>query len=159
MNNGENYIQFITHRNSFPSIEGQYTMKTSDRKYHSITYEIPLDFDYYEMIIHEYEVSTQENFFKTGTISLGLPGAQMNVKYFVNSRGFHVANLQTGPVGSLGTITAKPNEVALSANRSIETNRIVRNQQRPGLVNSRVLNPTFSRPELLTGNRSVQPGK
>lgn len=138
-------------------MEGQYTMRTSDRKYHTITYEIPLVSDY-GMIIREYEISTKANFLKTGTISLGLPGAQMNVKYFVDSSGFHVANLQT--VESLSTISTKPKEaLQKEANQIIETNRKVRNQQRPGLFNSRVLNPTFSRPELLTGNRSVQPGK
>lgn len=130
-------------------------MRTSDRKYHSVTYEIPLDLDYQEMIIREYEVSTQENFFKTGTISLGLPNAQMDVKYFVNNNGFHVSNLQR-PAGAISNVQTKPNEIA-PATRPI-SNRIVRNQ-RPGAINSRVLNPTFSRPELLTGNRSVQPGK
>lgn len=133
-------------------------MRTTDRKYHSITYEIPLDLEYYEMIIREYEVSTQENFFKTGTISLGLPGAQMNVKYFVNSNGFHVANLQRS-AESVSAVTTKPNEVVLPGNRPIESNRIVRNQQRPELVKNRALNPTFSRPELFTSDRSIQPGR
>lgn len=139
-------------------------MRTSDRKYHSITYEIPLDLDYHEMVVREYEISTEENFFKTGTISLGLNGTQMDVKYFVNSNGFHVANLQKAgapvvPNQPKPTLTTRASIVNRPTNA-----RPVRNQQqqrsnRPGSVNGRVLNPSFSRPELLTGDRSVQPGK
>lgn len=95
LKNGENYIQFISSRNPFKSIEGQYTFRTSDRKYHSITYEIPIDdLDYNGMVIREYEMSTEENFYKFGTLRIGLNNSAMDVKYFVNKNGFHIADLQ-----------------------------------------------------------------
>lgn len=49
--NGEHFVQHINNTQSFLSIEGSYSFKTSDKKYHSISYEIPLDFDYVAMII------------------------------------------------------------------------------------------------------------
>lgn len=168
MKNGENYIQFITNRNTFPSMEGQYTMRTSDRKYHSITYEIPLDFDYNEMIVREYEISTEENFYKTGTIRLALNNTDMDVKYFVNSNGFHVSDIerpgvQKPVVSTPPKPSSAPKPTTVASNRPQLNNRPVRNQQvrgsRPGSVNGRVLNPSFARPELLTGERSIRPGK
>lgn len=52
LRNGENFIQFIGHKNRFASIEGSYTLRTSDRRYHTIVYEIPLDdFDYNGMAV------------------------------------------------------------------------------------------------------------
>jgi hypothetical protein len=52
LKNGENFIQFIGRRGQFSSIEGSYTLRTSDRRYHTIVYEIPLnDFDYVGMSV------------------------------------------------------------------------------------------------------------
>lgn len=165
MKNGESYIQFISKRNPFASIEGQYTFRTSDRKYHSITYEIPLDdFDYNGISVREYEISTEENFFKTGTLSLALNGTQMDVRYFINSDGFHVTGLKR-PIPPVNPIPPQLSNVSTprTVNRPVNR-RPVRNQQqqsrnRVSLVNGRVLNPSFSRPDLLTGERSVQPGR
>lgn len=76
-------------------MEGQYTFRTSDKKYHSVTYEVPLDdLDYSGINIREYEVSTDENYYKTGTLGLDFNGKQMDVRYFVNKDGFHVTNLK-----------------------------------------------------------------
>ena len=52
------------------------------------------DFDYHGLAIREYEMSTEENYFKTGTIRLGVNGTDMDVLWFVNSNGFHVSDLQ-----------------------------------------------------------------
>lgn len=163
MKNGESYIQFVSNRSPFASIEGQYTFRTSDRKYHSVTYEIPLeDFDYSGMSVREYEISTEENFFKTGTLSLSLNATQMDVRYFVNSDGFHVTGLKRPLAQGNPNANAIPAATRPVNNRPLN-NRPVRNQQqirnRVGTTNGRVLNPSFSRPDLLTGNRSVQPGK
>lgn len=176
MKNGENYIQFVSQRSAFPSIEGQYTFRTSDKKYHSVTYEIPLDLDYSEMLVREYEVSSEDNFYKTGTISLGVNGTQMDVKYFVNRSGFHVTNLSkpaAKPAATARPVPAVPSvnpsapvnrPVPIPVNRPAN-NRPVRNRpqpgtNRPGAVGAaRMLSPSFSRPDLLTGERSVQPGK
>lgn len=52
LKNGENFIQFIGNQNKFSSIEGSYTLRTGDRRYHTIVYEIPLnDFDYVGMSV------------------------------------------------------------------------------------------------------------
>ena len=112
-------------------MEGQYTFRTSDKKYHSITYEVPLDdFDYSGMNIREYEVSTDENFYKTGTLGLDFNGKQMDVRYFVNKDGFHVTNLK------MQDSSADPNE---QSPIPLLNNRITRNQPRyrPGPANSR----------------------
>lgn len=95
MKNGENYIQFISRRNQFSSIEGQYTLRTSDRKYHSVTYEIPLnDFDFNGIVIREHEMSTEENFQKSGTLRIDVNKTSMDVKYFVNKNGFFVTDIE-----------------------------------------------------------------
>lgn len=158
MKNGENYIQFITNRNAFPSIEGQYTMRTSDGKYHSITYEIPLDFDYNEMIVREYEISTAETFHKTGTIRLAVNGTLMDVKYFVNSDGFHVNDLSRPlvpkpapvpiPVARITPIAAGIPSTVVPSKPNPANNRPVRNQQqlRPSDFIRRILTPPTSRP-------------
>lgn len=55
--NGEHFVQHINNSQSFISIEGSYSFKTSDKRYHSISYEIPLDFDYVAMIVKgEYKI-------------------------------------------------------------------------------------------------------
>lgn len=154
MKNGENHIQFIGHRNQFSSVEGQYTLLTSDGKYHSFTYEIPIgDFDYNGLSMREYEISDEDNFFKTGTLELSMNGTAMDARWYVNSKGFFISDLKRlSP-----SLDLNPAPPALVSN-----SRPVRNQPRVsglGAVLNRVLNPSFSRPELLTGNRSVQPGK
>lgn len=191
MKNGQSYIQFITKKTPFSSIEGQYTLRSSDKKYHSITYEIPIDdFDYNGIAVREYEISSPDTFFKTGTLRLLTKGELMDVKYFINSNGFHVGNLlkKGPPVAPLPTIsdlpvpppTAPPavqpvsvNSGAISLTSSIPIQastptsligRLARNQRRANrqsaaAISPRALNPSFSRPDLLTGNRSVQPGK
>ncbi|CRL05910.1 CLUMA_CG018883, isoform A [Clunio marinus] len=160
MKTGENYIQFVTKRSGFQSLEGQYTLKTSDKRYHSITYEIPLDNDYIEMLIREYEISTPENFYKTGTLGLIVNGNPMDVKYYVNKSGFHVTDVKQ-PTGSLIFDLLRPNTQSrpapVSRPAAAGSSRPVRN--RPAPVVPRVLNPSFSRPDLLTGNRSIQPGR
>lgn len=95
MKNGENYIQFISKKGQFISIEGQYTLQTSDRKYHTVTYEIPLeDFDFNGVIVHEHEMSAEENFHKSGTLRIDANGTLMDVKFFVNKTGFFVADIE-----------------------------------------------------------------
>lgn len=164
LKNGESYIQFITKRNPFLSLEGQYTFRTSDRKYHSITYEVPLDdFDYTGVLVREYEISTEENYFKSGTLELALNGTLMDVRYFVNKDGFHVNGIKRpAPPAPLPLAQPLAQTNPLNNQVNLPNNiRPVRNQQprsRQSLF-SRLLNPSFSRPDLLTGNRSVQPGK
>lgn len=154
MKDGENYIQFVTQRSSFSSVEGQYTFRTSDKKYHSITYEVPIEeLDSNTIIIREYEISTPDNFYKTGTLRLGLNDTSMDVKYFVNRDGFHVTDLKSPDGGE----PALP--LGLPAGRPVRNNRPVRNRPARATQPPRALNPSFSRPELLTGFRSVQPGK
>lgn len=145
-------------------------------------------------------MSTEENFFKSGTLRLDINGTNMDVRYFVNSKGFHVNDLKRldenqRPIASvpnppqraalsplqrlLGALQPTPvanapiqNRQALGPNpvqaqnggAARPINRIVRNQAdprgvRPLAYNTRILNPSFSRPDLLTGNRSVQPGR
>jgi hypothetical protein len=111
LKNGQSYIQFITKKVPFSSIEGQYTLRSSDKKYHSITYEIPIDdFDYNGVAVREYEISSPETFFKTGTLRLLTKGEFMDVKYFINSNGFHVGNLlkKGPPLTPLPTISDVP---------------------------------------------------
>ncbi|XP_070502696.1 uncharacterized protein [Chironomus tepperi] len=95
LKNGENFVQFIINRNQFASIEGSYTLRTSDRRYHTVVYEIPLnDFDYVGMSVREYEVATEENFFRAGVVTLNVNNAPMDVKFFVDKNGFHVNDLR-----------------------------------------------------------------
>lgn len=171
LRNGENYIQFISSRNPFKSIEGQYTFRTSDRKYHSITYEIPIDdLDYNGMVIREYEMSTEENFFKTGTLRIGVNNSAMDVKYFVNKNGFHVSDLQRPvsvsvqapvaqpvPVPAVGPIPPPPPAVSTTVsnnNRPTQpATRVTRFSQQPR-SQTRVDRP-ISLPRLLTGERAA----
>lgn len=103
-------------------MEGQYTFRTSDKRYHSITYEVPLDeFDYPVMTIREYEVSTDKNFYKTGTLGLDFNGKQMDVRYFVNKDGFHVSNLK---------MQGAPADLIDQSPLPLLNNRITRNQPR-----------------------------
>lgn len=142
MKDGENYIQFVTQRSAFSSVEGQYTFRTSDDKYHSITYEIPIDeVDSNTIIIREYEISTPENFYKTGTLRLGLNDTSMDVKYYVNRNGFHVTDLKSLdtvdsalPLGTpAGRIIRQQANSALPlgspAGRPVRNNRPVPNRQ------------------------------
>lgn len=113
-----------------------------------MTYEVPLgDHDYNGMYIKEYEMSTEENFFKTGILSLSVNGTQQDVRYFVNNSGFHVSDMR-GPA----PIPPRANNPRRARNQSSGRGGIT-------ALNARVLNPSFSRPDLLTGDRSVQPGK
>lgn len=188
LRNGENFIQFIGRKNRFASIEGSYTLRTSDRRYHTIVYEIPLDdFDYNGMAVKgeimrklidtrkfsdifglfcdiEYEISTEENYFRSGVLQLAVNGTFMDVKFFVNKNGFHVADLQipgtqqplqqpqSGGVQRPFGPQVTPQRVT---NNQVTQQRPTRQQQQPG----RFLNPTFSRPDLLTGQSSIQPGR
>lgn len=95
-------------------------------------------------------MSTEENFFKTGTLRIGLnTTAQMDVRYFVNARGFHVADLQRPLEVPI------PPQVALIPPNVAETifapanNRTVR-QQVPRA------NRPIASPRLLTGERLGQ---
>lgn len=101
MKNGENYIQFVSKRSQFSSIEGQYTFLTSDKRYHSVTYEIPLnDFDFNGIVIREYEISTVENFHKSGTLRIIVNKILMDVKYFVDKNGFFVSDIEKPQIPS-----------------------------------------------------------
>ena len=42
----------------------------------------------------EYEVATEENFFRTGVVTLNVNNAPMDVKFFVDKSGFHVSDLK-----------------------------------------------------------------
>lgn len=132
MKNGENYIQFISKKSQFLSIEGQYTLRTSDRKYHSVTYEVPLDdFDFNGVIVNEHEMSAEENYHKSGTLRIDANGTIMDVKYFVNKSGFFVADIEKPltptrpPVPAPIPVTLRP-QIANSAGE-----RRARSQQIP----------------------------
>lgn len=148
MKDGENYIQFVTQKSSFSSVEGQYTFRTSDNKYHSITYEIPIDeVDSNTIIIREYEISTPENFYKTGTLRLGLNDTSMDVKYYVNRNGFHVTDLKSPETADSSLPLGAP------AGRPVRNNR----PNRPPRATER---PRASRPvsvggALLSGFRTL----
>lgn len=127
MKNGENYIQFISKRNQFLSIEGQYTLRTSDRKYHSVTYEVPLDdFDFNGVIVHEHEMSTEENFHKSGTLRIDVNGTLMDIKYFVNKGGFYVADIEKPQSATRPPV---PPPVPVSQRPQINTSRQARSQK------------------------------
>lgn len=122
-------------------MEGQYTLLTSDGKYHSFTYEIPIgDFDYNGLSMREYEISNEDNFFKTGTLELSMNGTTMDARWYVNNKGFFISDLKRiSP-----SLDLNPAPPALVSN-----NRPVRNQPREasglGALINRVLNPTFGR--------------
>jgi len=156
LKNGQNYIQFVSKRNQFSSIEGQYTFKTSDSKYHSITYEVPLDdLDHNGVVIRENEISSEDTFFKTGTLRLQFNGTNIDVKYFMNKNGFHVQDF-------VRPDQARQNVPQTPTVRLVPTNRTLRNQRRinqRGIVNNRISNPSLIRGASLTGLKPVQPGK
>lgn len=68
----------------------------------------------------EYEVATEENFFRTGVVTLNVNNAPMDVKFFVDKNGFHVNDLkkpvipvpnqksQQGVQRPFGQLTADP---------------------------------------------------
>lgn len=160
LRNGENFVQFIGHQNKFASIEGSYTLRTSDRRYHTIVYEIPLDdFDYVGMAVKEYEISTEENFFRSGVLQLFVNGTAMDVKFFVNKNGFHVSELlrsgvsqpvtqqQQRPTGvqrPFGPFNVVPQRGVQNPQQNF------RQPQQQQQQNARFLTPTFSRPDQLT---------
>lgn len=39
----------------------------------------------------EYEISTEESFYRPGTLQIFANGTSQNVKYFVTSNGFHLS--------------------------------------------------------------------
>jgi hypothetical protein len=87
-------------------------------------------------------------------------GTAMDVRYFVNRNGFHIADLK--PQGTVRQ--NRPQVVPVQKRQQPEpttANRPVRNQipLRQRVPTNRALNPSFSRPDLLTGERSIQPGK
>lgn len=140
MRNGENYIQFISKKNQFLSVEGQYTLRTSDRKYHSVTYEVPLDdFDFTGVVVHEHEMSTEENFFKSGTLRIDVNGTLMDIKYFVNKSGFYVADIEK-PLSPTRPSVPPPIPISLqrpqnNAQRQARSQEIPRiKRQRPSTV-------------------------
>lgn len=129
----------------------------------------------------EYEIATEENFFRSGTLALNVNSTQMDVKFFVDRNGFHVLDLQGpkapqrpqqqptgvqrpfGPLFNLGRANVRP--VPLNPQQQPNRPNVNQLQQLPIAnrqarnQNERFLNPTFSRPDLLTGNRSIQPGR
>lgn len=117
----------------------------------------------------EYEIATEENYFRSGSLQLAINGTFMDVKFFVNKNGFHVADLQKPgsqqqlqpqsggvqrPFGPQVTPQRGNNQVSQQP-QGRPTRQQQQQQQQPG----RFLNPTFSRPDLLTGQRSIQPGR
>lgn len=123
----------------------------------------------------EYEISTEENYLRSGVLQLNVNGTAMDVKFFVNKNGFHVADLQkqvpqqqqpiTGgvqrPFGPLvvpqrGAFPQGNN--AQFTQQQQQQSRSTRQQQQQQ-SQGKFLNPTFSRPDLLTGQRSIQPGR
>jgi hypothetical protein len=46
------------------------------------------------LIFAEYEVATEENFFRTGVVTLNVNNAPMDVRFFVDKNGFHVNDLK-----------------------------------------------------------------
>lgn len=92
----------------------------------------------------------------------------MDVKFFVNKNGFHVADLQRPGVNQqqqpISGGVQRPFGPQVTPQRAnppqLFNNQVTPvTQQRQSQPNGRVLNPTFSRPDLLTGQRSVQPGR
>jgi len=160
LKDGSNYIQHINLRNSFPSIEGSYTFKTSDKNYHTVSYEVPLDLDYSTLIVKQYEIAPEENFFRAGSLNLQVNGTFMDVRYFVNSDGFHVGELQRQvvPVSQPQQQQQLPQQRPVAAFNNNINNVQLNNQRQQPAINRRIT-PTFSRPDLLTGERSVQPRK
>jgi hypothetical protein len=120
----------------------------------------------------EYEIATEENFLRSGVLQINVNGTLMDVKFFVNQNGFHVADLQR-PGGAQASpqpqqaqsgvqrpfgpqVTPQRGPVPPNINQpSPPPSRPARQQQQQ----QRFLNPTFSRPDLLTGQRSIQPGR
>ena len=115
------------------------------------------------MVIREYEMSTEENFFKTGTLRIGLNNSSMDVKYYLNKNGFHVADLKrpatvsvpaTVPIASIPIVIPsvvpipppiQSVPVPLAARSIPGLSRQVINQQRS--------NQPAASPRLLTGER------
>lgn len=106
-------------------------------------------------MIRENEISSAEAFFKTGTLRLRINGTDTDVKYYINRSGFHIQDfIKTDPIKEVVAL--------MSTVRLFPSNGSFSNQSklsRRGIGNNRILNPSFSRPDLLTGLRSVQPGK
>ncbi|CAO1437450.1 unnamed protein product [Diamesa hyperborea] len=148
--NGEHFVQHINNTQSFLSIEGSYSFKTSDKKYHSISYEIPLDFDYVAMIIKEYEISNEESFYRPGTLQIFANGTSQNVKYFVTSNGFHLSALQ-----KLGGVRPDP---VINSQQSQQNVNQPFSGQRPGQFNDQ--RQQQQRPDLFNEQRQQQrPGQ
>lgn len=107
-------------------------------------------------------MSTEENFFKTGTLRIGLNNSAMDVKYFLNKNGFHVADLKRPtvvPVASIPIVIPSvlpmpppiqpvPIPAQPVVRPSTGISRQVRNQQQPG-------NRPVASPRLLTGERLI----
>lgn len=121
----------------------------------------------------EYEIATEENFFRSGVLQINVNGTFMDVKFFVNQNGFHVADLQRPggqplpqqpqssgvqrPFGPQVTPQRGPAPQNINQPSPPPPSRPARQQQQQ--QQQRFLNPTFSRPDLLTGQRSIQPGR
>jgi hypothetical protein len=104
-------------------------------------------------------------------LALNVNGTQMDVKFFVDRNGFHINDLQRPrPQGQQQQQQQRPVGVQrpfgppFTAGRAPENNRPVPNNFiRPTRQNvnqnQRLLNPSFSRPDLLTGPNSIQAGR
>lgn len=79
----------------------------------------------------EYEISSEESFYRPGTLQIFANGTSQNVKYFVTSNGFHLSSLQ-----KLGGNRPDPvlNSLPLQQN-SFNNQPFGQQQQRPDQFN------------------------
>lgn len=79
----------------------------------------------------EYEISSEESFYRPGTLQIFANGTSQNVKYFVTSNGFHLSSLQ-----KLGGNRPDPvlNSLPLQQN-SFNNQPFGQQQQRPDQLN------------------------
>jgi hypothetical protein len=89
-------------------------------------------------------VATEENFFRSGVLALSFNGTQMDVKFFVDKKGFHILDLQKkSPSNGQQKLPKQTSGVQ----RPFGTNFNVQNRN---VQPQRFLSPTFPRPDQLT---------
>jgi hypothetical protein len=103
----------------------------------------------------EYEISTEENFFRSGVLRVNVNGTSMDVKFYVNKNGFHVADLQK--VGAPQPLNVQQQNRLTGVQRpfgpSVQPQRgsqVPQQNFRQPQQPTRFLQPTFSRPDQLT---------
>lgn len=114
----------------------------------------------------EYEISTEENFFRSGVLRVNVNGTFMDVKFYVNKNGFHVADLQR--IGAQQPVNVqqqqqRPSGVQRPFGPVVQPQRgsqvPQQNFRQPQQATGQFLQPTFSRPDQLTQPQSSQSGR